>query len=226
MHLSVRQQLEAMNENEYRAFTNKLVPGAKRVLGIRMPLLRTLAKQTAARLGVEALQEEDIYYEEIMLRGMVIAALKISEEQRLELMRGFVPLIDNWAVCDAFCSSLKKPHPEDEALWDFLEPYVHSDREFEQRFAAVMLLCRFVTEAYIGRTVCRLTEICTDDYYSSMAVAWTGAECYIKFPEQSAVLLSEHRLSTDTHNRMIRKLCESYRIAPQQKAALKQLKRV
>mgnify|MGYP003305544549 CR=1 FL=1 len=50
----------------------------------------------------------DAYYEEIMLKGMIIGLNKKLEWKNIErYINEFVPKIDNWAICDTFCSSLK-----------------------------------------------------------------------------------------------------------------------
>ena len=62
----------------------------------------------------------------------------------------FVPRIDNWSVCDSFCCTLKFTKKDIPVIWEFIQPYAHSDREFEQRFAAVMLLRFFVKDEWLA----------------------------------------------------------------------------
>ena len=81
-------------------------------------------------------------YEETLVWGLTINALKCTPAERLDLLRSYVPVLDNWAVCDSFCCNAKwalKLPPQD--LWAFLIPYYHSHREFEVRFAIVMSMC-------------------------------------------------------------------------------------
>ena len=103
----IRNDLLSMGEDSLRDFSSSLIPGVKNMIGIRLPALRKYAKKLASDEGEAALEGEDIYYEEIMLRGMLIGYIKNDTERRLELIRDFVPMIDNWAVCDSFCPSLK-----------------------------------------------------------------------------------------------------------------------
>ena len=138
----------------------------------------------------------------------------------------FIPAIDNWAVCDSFCSSMKCPKKDKAVLWDFVQPYIYSDKEFEQRFAAVIMLGKFVNEEYIDSTLKALTEISAERYYSSMAVAWAAAECFIKFPERAEPYLSTEYLDRATLERTIRKLCDSFRVTAETKTRLKDLLKV
>ena len=45
----VKEQLKQLAEQEYRAFNQKLLPGVPGILGVRLPMLRALAKQLAKR---------------------------------------------------------------------------------------------------------------------------------------------------------------------------------
>lgn len=46
-------------------------------------------------------------YEEIMIRGLVTAKLKMPLAEKFVYIEEFLPYIDNWAVCDSFCTALK-----------------------------------------------------------------------------------------------------------------------
>ena len=224
MNDKIRQRLIELSENKFGEFNASLIPGKNNILGVRIPKLRAYAKELAKTLGTDAFEGEDVYFEETMVRGMIIGYLKLKTEDRLKLITDFAPLIDNWAVCDSFCSTLKFANKNREIVWEFIQPYINSDKEFEQRFGAVMLLDYFVNEEYIDRTLKALAVINTEAYYSSMAVAWAAAECYIKFPENTLPYITEKRFDKDTHNRMIQKICDSYRVEPDKKQELKQLK--
>ena len=45
--------------------------------------------------------------EEVMLQGMVIGLVKQPPDKMLELVKNFIPKINNWSVCDCFCGGLK-----------------------------------------------------------------------------------------------------------------------
>lgn len=221
MNSEVRKQLENMGEQKYGEFSSALIPGAGKMIGIRIPRLRELAKKLARTEGVSALNGDDIWFEETMLRGMIIGYVKISTEERLLLIKDFIPLIDNWSICDSFCCTLKFAKKNQNIVWEFLQQYIRSDKEFEQRFAEVMMLDYFVNEDYIEKTLDALAGIDTDAYYSSMAAAWTLAECFIKFPQQTRPFIIDKRFDKDTHNRAIQKICDSYRVSNEVKQELK-----
>ena len=57
----------------------------------------------------------------------------------------YVPVKDNWAMCDSYCAHLKWMVRADKtALWAFLERRFDSEREFEVRFAVVLFKCMSV----------------------------------------------------------------------------------
>ena len=211
MKNDVKKRILEMSDEKYRQFHSKLVPDTNNILGVRMPKLRAYAKELAKIPDILS-SDNDIYYEETLLRGMIIGYLSTDVETRLKMISDFVPQIDNWAVCDSFCSTLKFANKNRECVWDFIQPYTHSQKEFEQRFCAVMLLDYFVNTEYIDRTLALLTEINTSQYYSSMAVAWALAECFIKFREKTEPFMNHDFFDEMTLKRTVRKICDSYRV--------------
>ena len=109
---NIRMRLEQLSEEDYKKFNENLLPGTEHVLGVRMPKLRTLAKEVAKedfRTYLDEAHEkisadQGSYHEEIMLEGLVIAYAKMELEERFFYLDRFVPKIHNWAVCDC-CSN-------------------------------------------------------------------------------------------------------------------------
>ena len=104
----VLEELASQADPQYKAFHEGLIPGGQMTYGVRVPVMRAIAKKITKGdpLGFLA-ASLPASYEECMVRGMVIAGMKLPMEGRLPLVEGFLPLIDNWAVCDCFCSSFK-----------------------------------------------------------------------------------------------------------------------
>ncbi len=226
MNIKIRHQLENMEERKYSDFQSALHPGVNNILGIRLPKLREYARQLVKEHGIDLLDEtEDYYFEETMLRGMIIGYLKIDPEERISLIRNFSPHINSWGICDSFVGTLKFTQKNQQLVWDFLQTYISSEKEFEQRFAAVMMLSYFVNQTYIEQTLTALKSIGAAEYYASMAVAWALAECYIKFPDNTISYFTENCFDKDTHNRAIQKICDSYRVDNDKKDSLRKLRR-
>ena len=49
--MTLREQLLELTEPKYMKFTSALMPGVENVLGIRLPVLRSIAKEIAAETG-------------------------------------------------------------------------------------------------------------------------------------------------------------------------------
>ena len=164
-------------------------------------------------------------YEEILLRGLVIAGMKTGISRRLELVSAFLPLIDNWAVCDSFCSTFRFHNEEEkQRMWEFLRPLFLDSREFFARFAAVMLLDHYVTKEYLPEGLSLLKGVRSEAYYVQMAVAWAVSVCYVKFPAETLPLLQERVLPPFTQNKSIQKIRESFRVGKADKEMLLQYK--
>ncbi len=222
----IRMELEKHADEKYRKFSAGLLPGVKSILGVRLPELRKIARQLARGDWREKLcQLSDDTFEEIMLQGMMIGYVKCPTEERLELVRGFVPKIDNWSVCDSFCTGLKFVKSEQEAVFQFLKPYLASEKEFEQRFAAVILLDYYIDEIWLSRTVHALEQIDAKAYYAKMAVAWAMAECYLHFPEEVMPVLRQNRLDPEVQQKTLQKIIESRTISPETREKIRAMRK-
>lgn len=218
----IRKVLFENCDSSYADFHSSLVPTLPRdrIIGVRMPVLRKIAMHAAK----EDLPVGDYYYEELMVRGMKIGYRDADIEKRLSDLKAFIPLIDNWAVCDCCCATYKFTEKNRAAVWDFILPYINKS-EYEARFAVVMMMDYFLTDEYIDSVISLLSAIESDDYYVNMAVAWVLSAAFVKYEERVYSLLSSDCLSPWVHNKTIQKLCESRRVNPQTKEYLKTLKR-
>ena len=166
-----------------KKFTEALHPGIENVLGVRVPALRQLAAQIAKDDWQAYLQSADIYYmEERMLQGMVIGCVKIKDvEEYLSLVSTFVPLINSWSVCDTFDFAGKQRFVDrnKERIWQFLEGWMKSDKEYEIRFGVVMAMAHYIDADYIQKVLQWMNRINHEGYYVRMAVAWALSVCYV-----------------------------------------------
>ena len=166
------------------------------------------------------------YYEELVIQGMIIG-MQIKEpiENIKEKVAKFVPKINSWAVCDTFCAGLKitKKYPKE--MFSLIEKYLKSNKEYELRFAIVMLLDYYINDEYIDQTLQILDNIQSDKYYVQMANAWAISICLIKYYEKTITLLKNSKLDNFTYNKALQKAIESYRITEEQKKELRKMKR-
>ena len=224
--MNIKKRLEKESDKKFQQFTAALIPNVDNVLGVRTPILRKLSKELYKNGEYTQLFNEPIkYMEENMLKGMIIGLFKKPVKEVLPYVQNFVPTIDNWAVCDNFCCSLKITKENLDLFFDFIQPYFLSDKEFEIRFAYVMLLNYYLNDEYNDRVFELIDKFKDNKYYSKMAVAWLVSMCYIKFPNKTEQYLKNSKLDDWTFNKSIQKICESLKINVKIKTKLKKLKR-
>lgn len=225
----IRDKLLELQDEKYREFNKKLCPDTNlEILGIRIPILRNLAKELVKegyRVYLDNI--ENIYFEEVLLEGFIIGYSKVNIDKKLELIKHFVPKIDSWEISDTFCPTLKIKEKDKEKVWKFILPYLKSDKEFEVRFAVIMMLDYYIVEEYVDKVIIELDKIENNGYYAKMAVAWTLAEIGIKYNEKAMQYLKgKNNLDDFTYNKALQKLRESYRISKEQKEELKKMKKL
>jgi len=224
--IGIREQLFELADEEYRKFQSTLCPGCSNILGVRVPLLRNLAKDIAKGDWCGYLKNAgNDYFEEIMLQGMVIGYAQAETEELMGYIKAFVPKIDNWAVCDSFCTGLKFTKKNRSRVWENLHLHLASKEEFEIRFGTVMLLNYYVEEDYIDRVLLLLDGIKHEGYYVKMAVAWAVSICFVRFPEITIDYLMQNALDDFTFNKSLQKITESLRVDKETKTLIRGMRR-
>lgn len=196
------------------------------MMGVRIPELRKLAKEICKDDFESFLEKSNtVQFEELTLRGLVIAQAKMPLNDRWIYLDKYVPQINNWATCDVVCSTFK-PKPRELAdYWQYISKYQSSIAEYEIRFLVVMLMDYFLVDEYIDQVLAIVNNIKTDKYYAEMAIAWLIATAFVKQRDKTLTFLKANQLSDFTQNKAIQKIRESYRVQPEDKAKLLQLKR-
>ena len=224
-----------LNEEKYRQGHIRIInalPG-RRILGLHLPEMKQVAKALAKQADVleilHAFEQEhqanrfSLTYEETLVWGLTINALKCTPDERLNLLQKYIPVLDNWAVCDSFCCNAKwalKIPPQ--TLWKFLLPYYHSDKEFEVRFAIVMSMCYLLKEEWLPIVFHQLEALdlskvqseytsLPSPYYVRMGMAWLLATALAKFPDETRAFVNTSSLKEDVKRLYARKARESLR---------------
>lgn len=227
MKEDIKAKLLELSDKKYKEFHGGLCPGTENIIGVRIPVLRTYAKELSKQNDIKYLlkQIDNEYYEEIMLQGMLIGLEKEEFALVIKDIEKFVPKIDNWAVCDVFCGGLKITKKHKEEMWEFIQKYLNSELEFEIRFGVVMILSYYIDEEYIDKVLKIFDSITSDAYYVQMAIAWAISVCLVKFYDKTFKYLESANLDKFTYNKAIQKAIESYRITDEQKNMLRKIKK-
>lgn len=232
----VCKHLQELADENYRVFHSRLCPGTEGILGVRTPVLRNYAREIVKKFGQQMITPDlyflqpdmgqVLYYEEKMLMGMLLGLWKAPSPEALEqMLEKFLPLVDNWAVCDVTCGGLKYIGKHKEYFYPVLKKYLKSSDTYTVRFGVVLLMDYYIEETYLEE-LCRLYEqIHQEDYYVKMAVAWAYSVLLVKYYEPVFVFLKECRLDRFTFQKTVQKACESRRISAEQKEMLRNLKK-
>ena len=228
----------------------------RKVLGLHTPDMKRLAKEFSKNGAwvqlsgrkhhcgngreliacFEQYDAQSLCYEEIVIWGFLINNGKYDVEERLSMLGRYVPVMDNWAVCDAYCANAKWMRLMDkEYLSSFLQPFLASLREFEVRFAVVTSMYCLLCEGWIERLFERIDRLNFDaivseyhtvkgkpgkvqegsvqgasPYYVRMGVAWLLATALAKFPGQTRAFVNASHLPVDVVRLYVRKARESF----------------
>jgi len=221
-------RLECLADTGYRELNLSLIPGVSvPVLGVRVPLLRALAKELKKgdwRGFLEASRDYPLY-EVRLLHAIVLATARCPIGEKIALTDAFLPRVDNWAVCDTFCSSFKPSAGDKEAVFEFVRGCAESDIEFRKRFGLVMLMSRFHEPPYLDGVMDIYRRFSHPGYYARMGAAWGLATLYLYDREAALSILSDRVWDPVTHNKAIQKLRESWRVPDEDKRMLNGLRR-
>ena len=218
--------LESIKDEEYKKFHSSLVLNSKyEMIGIRLPIMRKIAKEISKTKIEEFLKySQNNYYEEIMIQGLVISNIK-DEEIFYKYFKDHINKIDNWALCDTFCNSIKIVKKYEEKYFNLAIDMCLNEEEFIARTGLVMILSHFVNEKNLKEIFTTLNKIKSDKFYINMAQAWLICDLYIKYPKETLKFIKKNNLNKFTHNKAISKIHDSYRVSKEDKEYLNELRR-
>ena len=222
---TIQEKLFALQDLDYRQFQAKLMPTVdpERVIGVRMPALRKLAKELKGTAEAEAFLQTlpHHYYEENNLHGLLLCA-RSGYEETVAGLDTFLPHVDNWATCDLLSPRAFRSHPPQ--LPGQIRRWLDSGDTYTVRFGLEMLLSLYLDECFRPEYLDWAAEVRSEEYYVRMMVAWYFATALAKQWAAALPYLEQRRLDQWTYNKTIQKAVESYRITPEQKDALRALR--
>lgn len=221
----IQRRLFELQDLKYKDFSSKLTPTVdpETVIGVRTPELRKLAKEYAYTPLAEDFLKilPHRYFEENNLHGFLIETIR-DYDAAIDLVRAFLPYIDNWATCDLMAPKVFKKHlPE---LYETIKVWMLSDMTYTVRFGIGMLMSHYLDDEFRSEMPKLVAAIRSEEYYINMMIAWYFATALVKQPDTIMPFIEEHRLEKWTHNKAIQKAIESYRISDDTKAYLRTLK--
>ena len=143
MTVDFRGMLRDAAEPELAAFNSKLTPGKAGIIGVRVPVIRDIARKVVRDGWEQILDGEPESFEEEMLRGVVIATAPVTVAERISLTEDFLGYVDNWATCDIFCNSWKFGKGDSEAVWNYFSGLIDSGEEYRMRVSVIARMSHF-----------------------------------------------------------------------------------
>ncbi len=223
--MNIRETLFRYAETEYRDFQAKLMPTVPKdkILGVRTPILRKLAKELCgseeADSFIKTLPHK--YYEEDNLHSFLIEKIKDFDRCLFEVER-FLPYIDNWATCDCMSPAVFKKN-RDEIL-HAADRWLESTHIYTVRYGIGVYMKYFLDENFKEEYLKKIAKSESDEYYINMMRAWYFATALAKQYDATIPYIENRLLDEWTHRKTIQKASESYRISPEKKEHLRNLK--
>ena len=213
---------------EYATFNKRIVKTSRTVIGVRMPDLRKLAKKVAKEIdGFGEMQNflrgvNPEVFEEVMLSGLVLNAVKLSSAEHIALTREYLEPVDSWAEIDVFVE--KKPKYATEEYWDFAREMARTDKEFYVRYSVIAFMSNFLDTEHLHDVFAALRSLGNDAYYVKMAAAWLYAEAAVNFYDKTIAELAKPDIDPWTRRKAYQKMLESYRITDMQKREIREMR--
>jgi 3-methyladenine DNA glycosylase AlkD len=224
--MDVLKELKRLADGDYKTFNTRIIPTEQTTLGVRVPLLRKIAKKIAKEHPLDFIQSDkgDIF-ELILLEGMVLSYMDKSFIELLPYTEKYLDKVDNWAQIDTTVCDYKNIDQEKENVLNVVKRWLFSEKEFVVRAGLVMLLAHFVDSDNLDMIFELSQKVEHKGYYVHMANGWLISSCMAKYPEETLAFFKNNTLDAKTHNKAIQKSRESLRVSKEHKALLLGLKK-
>lgn len=227
-----QEMLFELKDDDYQKFQAKLIPTLppEKIIGVRVPQLRELAKEIWKDLGEDSSSSElksffetlpHEYYEENLLHSFLIEKIKDFDDC-LSHFEKFLPYIDNWAVCDTCHPKVFKKNCE--KLLPKIYGWIESGKLYSIRYGVDSLMTYFLDDKFDVSYLEKVASIKSDEYYVNMMIAWYIATSLAKQWDSTFPLIEKKALSKWVQNKSIQKAVESFRVSDEHKEILRKYK--
>lgn len=228
-------------EENLKRFHEKLIYTKLPIYGIRTEKLRKFAC-SLVKNGIVPKDIENTSHEEILLKGLVLSKQKWTDLEIIKAFEEFNSYIDNWATCDMITSSLTALKTENGRKY-FLS-LLKSDNFYKKRIGIIGLMCHFLDDENLDEIISALVSLSKTlsnkttysfagttnekivnlgEYYVKMAISWYLCTLICKNYNYGKRALQKFN-DKYINNKTISKCHDSFRLSPDQKEELKELK--
>lgn len=206
---------------KYKEFNDKIINNKKySTIGIRIPILRKLAKEMAKNGQIDYIYSNHTYYEEYLISGLIIGYLKKPFNEILDLLDKYIPYMKDWSMVDLPASNLKCFKNNLNEGYQYILKLLKQDT-FKIRLGYVLLLDYYINDEYVDKIIDLILNDKNTEYYIVMSKAWLLSYIYLKYPKIIKDILKNKKLDKTLNNLTISKICDSYRVNIEDKQILK-----
>lgn len=208
----IEKLLREHEDEAYREFHGGLTKTSYSRIGVRVPVLRKIAKEIVKSdeweefLSVRPI----VFYEHAMLAGIISATVKEPYEEKIKRLKAFSEDIDDWAVCDITCSSLKC---KDGRLLADMCGFAVSEDIWLARMGIVVLLGNFAYGEYLDVLRETVNGVVAKDYYIDMALGWLICTLESHSKGAGIELMKTAKISQTVKKMATSKMRDSYRVS-------------
>ena len=216
--------LNQFKREEKIDWTRNIINTNMKVLAILSKDIKSIIKEIGKGNFISFLDLEiDDSYESLLISGGLLSKIKDFDIYKEYLLR-YSKKIDNWALCDTYCNSIKIVKKYEEKYFkEALKMSLNKD-EFISRIGLIMILSHFINKKNLDKIFNTLNKINSNKYYINMAEAWLLCELFIKYKEETLKYFETHNLNKFTINKTISKIHDSYRVSYEDKEYINKYK--
>lgn len=223
--------LQDNSDEKYKKFNSRIIPDTGKSYGVRLPILKDIAKKIALEEDTTLLRNKlnssDVY-EDKLIEGFITAYSEYPDaREMLWYINRHINRINNWSLCDCFVSSLKKLVLANiEVFYKLANKSVKSKKPWVVRFGLILYVEYFNEQKYLEEILADVENISIDHYYVKMAQAWILAVLYLVNKDRVVQFINVTAIDKWTVNKTCQKIIESRRVSEEEKVFVKSLKRI
>lgn len=225
-NLNIKQLTDYLYSNQdlnYKNFNDRIVNTKTETIGVRTPVMRDVAKQICKGNYTSFLKQPmPKLFEFSMIYGLVLSKVK-DNNVAYPIFSKFIKTIDNWAVCDIFCSEYKIVNKYKEFYLNKIKEYATTNSEFIVRVALILLMKFYIT-TNINDVFNIISSVTLNKYYVNMGIAWLLSMCYIKYKTETIDYILNNNLSTTIIRMTYQKIIDSKQVSTEDKLYIKSLR--
>ncbi len=209
--MNINDYQEKLNQSidpKYQKFSSSLSGSLLPLLGIRIPLLRSLIKEVKDDKSFDPQKLKLNQYLEYNLSYLAISLERLNDiKSQMEFLSINLVYAKGWQVTDTLVSYVRKLSFKE--YFPYFKDLIQSKDTFTRRFA-IVLMRRFASDKDISKAFTYLKD--DKEYYVEMAWAWLIADVMVYQPSQALLILKRKQLSSTIKKKATQKIRDSYRV--------------